>query len=59
LLTIYGEDSRLDTGDKVKIGNNELEIACVASEGIGSLSSSAVIVCSEETFTCLMGSRDI
>jgi len=57
LLTIYGENSRLDTGDKVKIGNNELEIACVASEGIGSLSGSAVIVCSEETFTRLMGEQ--
>jgi len=57
LLTIYGENSRLDTGDKVKIGDNELEIACVASEGIGSLSGSAVIVCSEETFTRLMGEQ--
>jgi len=57
LMTIFGEDSRFDTGDKVKIGDNELEIACVASEGIGSLSGSAVIVCSEETFTRLMGDQ--
>jgi len=57
LLTIYSEDSRLDTGDKVKIGGNELEIACVASEGIGSLSSSPIIVCSEETFMRLMGEQ--
>ncbi|MDE7231949.1 MAG: ABC transporter permease, partial [Lachnospiraceae bacterium] len=34
-LTIFNMDSRLNTGDKVKIGDTELEIACVVSEGIG------------------------
>lgn len=57
VFTIFGENSRLDVGDKVKIGDDELEIACVASEGIGSVSGSAVIVCSEETFMRLMGEQ--
>ena len=48
-LTIFSQDSHLDVGDKIKIGDNELEIACVASEGIGSISGSPVVVCSEET----------
>lgn len=56
-LTIYNEDSRLNVGDKIKVGNNELEIACVASEGIGSISGSATIVCSEETFMRLTGEQ--
>lgn len=57
VLTIFDEDSRLDVGDKIEIGNNEVEIACVASEGIGSVSSSTVVVCSEETFMRLMGEQ--
>ncbi len=57
VLTIFTQDSRLDVGDKIEIGNNEIEIACVASEGIGSVSGSAVIVCSEETFMRLTGER--
>ncbi len=56
-LTIFAQDSRLDVGDKITIGDNELEIACVASEGIGSMSGSAVVVCSEETFMRLTGEQ--
>ncbi|MDO4169956.1 MAG: FtsX-like permease family protein [Lachnospiraceae bacterium] len=56
-LTIFSEDSHLDVGDKITIGNNELEIACVASEGIGSISGSPVVVCSEKTFTRLTGKQ--
>lgn len=55
VLTIFDEDSRYNVGDQVKIGDYELEIACVASEGIGSVSGSPVIVCSEETFMRLTG----
>ncbi len=57
VLTIFTQDSRFDVGDKIEIGGNELEIACVASEGIGSVSGSAVVVCSEETFMRLTGER--
>ncbi|MCM1143143.1 MAG: FtsX-like permease family protein [Blautia sp.] len=57
VLTIFSESSRLDVGDKIEIGNNEVEIACAASEGIGSLSGSAIIVGSEETFIRLMGEQ--
>jgi len=57
VLTIFDQDSRLDVGDKIEIGSHALEIACVASEGIGSVSGSAVVVCSEETFTRLMGEQ--
>ncbi|MCM1327727.1 MAG: ABC transporter permease [Bacteroidales bacterium] len=56
-LTIFSEDGRLEVGDKIQIGGGELEIACVASEGIGSISASPMVVCSEETFTRLMGEQ--
>ena len=48
----------LNVGDKVKIGDEELEIGCVVSEGVGSVSGSAVVVCSEETYTRLTGEQD-
>jgi len=56
-LTIISKDSTLDVGDRIEIGNHEIEVACVASEGIGSLSGSEVVVCSEETFMSLMGEQ--
>lgn len=57
-LSIYDQDSRLDVGDKIKIGNEELEVACVASEGIGSISGAATVVFSQETYTRLTGEQD-
>lgn len=57
VMTIFNMDSRLDTGDVIKIGDTELTIACVASEGIGTESRPA-IVCTEETFTRLTGDTD-
>lgn len=56
-LTIINKDNRLGVGDHIEIGNQEIEIACVASEGIGSLSGSVVVVCSEEAFMNLMGEQ--
>ena len=58
VFTIYSNVTRLDVGDIVTIGEEELEVACVLSEGIGSVSSSPVIVCSEETYTRLTGERN-
>ncbi len=54
VMTVYSDLTRLDVGDKIKIGTEELEVACVMSEGVGSVSGSAVVVCSEETYTRLM-----
>lgn len=57
VFTIFSEDSRLNVGDKIEIDGNDLEIACVVSEGVGSVSGSPVIVCSEETFMRLTGEQ--
>lgn len=57
VMTIFNMDSRLNTGDMVKIGDTELTIACVCSEGIGTESRPA-IVCTEETFMRLTGESD-
>ncbi len=56
-LAIYNQDTRLDVGDKIKIGDEELEIACVVSEGVGSVSGAATVVCSEETYQRLTGEQ--
>lgn len=57
VMTIFNMDSRLNAGDVVKIGDTELTIACVCSEGIGTESRPA-IVCTEETFMRLTGETD-
>lgn len=57
VMAIYSDRTGLDVGDKIKIGTEELEVACVMSEGVGSVSGSAVVVCSEETYTRLMGKQ--
>lgn len=57
VMTIFNMDSRLNTGDIVKIGDTELTVACVCSEGIGTENRSA-IVCTEETFLRLTGETD-
>ena len=57
VMAIYSDHTGLDVGDKIKIGREELEVACVMSEGVGSVSGSAVVVCSEETYIRLMGGQ--
>ncbi len=57
VMAIHSDSTGLDVGDKIKIGTEELEVACVMSEGVGSVSGSAVIVCSEETYTRLIGEQ--
>ena len=57
VMAIYSDHTGLDVGDKIKIGTEELAVACVMSEGVGSVSGSAVIVCSEETYIRLMGEQ--
>ena len=54
-LAVYNQDHRLNIGDLIKIGDQELEIVCVTSEGIGSVSGAATVVCAEETYTRLTG----
>ncbi len=57
-LAIYNQDNRLDVGDKIKIGDEEIESACVVSEGVGSVSGAATVVCSEETYIRLTGEQN-
>lgn len=57
VLTIFNQDSRLNTGDSIKVGDTELEIACVVSEGIGTQERPAV-VCTEETFHRITGEEN-
>lgn len=54
-MAIFSDATRLNVGDSVTVNGQTLEIACVLSEGIGSISGAPVIVCSGETFTRLTG----
>ena len=56
--SVYNQDNRLNVGDKIKIGDEELEIACVMSEGVGSISGSPIVVCSEDTFIRITGDQN-
>ena len=56
-FTIHNKTSTLRKGDKLQIGNEELEIAGELSTGIWS-DGKATVVCSEETFTRLTGKRN-
>ncbi|MDE6847385.1 MAG: ABC transporter permease [Lachnospiraceae bacterium] len=58
VMTIFAQNSSLNTGDKIKIGDTELEIACVVSEGIGSSGKRPTVVCTEEAFTRITGEKD-
>lgn len=54
-IAVYNQDYRLSVGDKIKTGNQELEIVCVTSEGVGSVSGAPTVVCAEKTFMRLTG----
>lgn len=54
-MAVYNQDYRLSVGDKIKTGNQEIEIVCVTSEGVGSVSGAPTVVCSEKTFMRLTG----
>lgn len=56
-MTIYNRNSNLNVGDKIKIGDTELEIACVVSEGLGNENCPAV-VCPEEVYMQLTGEEN-
>ncbi|MDO4333015.1 MAG: FtsX-like permease family protein [Eubacteriales bacterium] len=54
-LVVFSQDNHMDVGDKIEIGEEQLEIACVVSFGIGGYSGAASVVCSEETFMRVVG----
>lgn len=56
-MIVFNQDNHLDVGDKIKIGDEELEIACVLSFGIGNIGDTTSIICSEETFRRLTGEQ--
>ena len=56
-LASYNADSRLDVGDKIKIGDEELEIAAISSQSIMG-GSKPIVCCSEETFTRVTGEEN-
>ncbi|MEA5082515.1 MAG: FtsX-like permease family protein [Lachnospiraceae bacterium] len=62
VLTIWDKDNPLEIGDKIQLGNNELEIAgllkCDPFSDDGSPSGKITLITSGETFTRLTGVTD-
>lgn len=56
-FTIHNKTSTLRKGDKIQIGNEEIEIAGELSTGVWS-DGKATVICSEETFTRLTGKNN-
>lgn len=56
-FTIHNKTSTLRKGDKIQIGDEEIEIVGELSTGVWS-DGKATVVCSEETFTRLTGKSD-
>lgn len=56
-LASFNSDSRLDVGDIIKIGDEELEIAAVSSQSIMG-GSKPIVCCSEETFARITGEEN-
>ena len=55
-MTVYNKDNPLKAGDRIKIGNKEVEIVCSVSESI--YPSENLVICSQETFSWLTGQQN-
>lgn len=58
VMTIYDKNNPLRVGDKIRLDNTELEVACVLSDSPFSADDTPTLICSEETFTRLTGESD-
>lgn len=56
VLTVYNKVNPLTLNDKIQLGDTELEVAAVLSDGL--FSDDIILICSEETFTRLTGERN-
>lgn len=56
VLTIYNKNNPLKVGDNIQLGGEEIKIAGALSDGL--FADDITIICSEETFTRLMGKQD-
>lgn len=56
VLAIYDARNPLDVGDKIQLKGTELEVAGIVSEGL--FEDDITLICTEETFECLMGKSD-
>ena len=55
VMTIYNKNNPLKVGDTIQFAGEEVEVACAVSDGL--FSSDLIVICSEETFTRLMGEQ--
>lgn len=58
VLVVYEDSNPFETGDRISVGGQVLEVAGVLSESPFSSTDTPTVICSEETFTRLTGERD-
>ncbi|MDD2980026.1 MAG: FtsX-like permease family protein [Hespellia sp.] len=56
VMTIYNKNNPLRVGDTIQLEDEELEVSCAVSDGL--FSDELIVICSEETFTRLMGEQN-
>lgn len=56
VITIFNKDNPLETGDTVEVNGTQLNVTGVISDGL--FADGITLICSEETFTRLMGKQD-
>ncbi|MBR1865995.1 MAG: FtsX-like permease family protein [Lachnospiraceae bacterium] len=56
VLTIYNKNNPLRVGDKIQLAGTEIEVSGAVSGGL--FADGITVICSEETFTRLMGESD-
>ncbi len=55
VVTVRNKDNPLQFGDTIRVGGDEIEIACTVSDGL--FGEELIVICSQETFDRLMGKQ--
>lgn len=56
VLTIYNKNNPIKVGDKIKIEDTEIEVVAALSDGL--FADDVIVICSENTFTRLIGEQN-
>ncbi len=56
VMTIFSKDNPIQVGDRIQLGDKELEVVCALSDGL--FSSDATIICPQAAFDNLVGEQN-
>ena len=58
VITVYDKSNSFTVGDKINLGSEELEVACILSDSPFDSTDIPTVICSEQTFTRLTGEQN-